>query len=134
MSRKISQNPFFQNEQVENFPPLTQSQVFQQPDMDNDEQQQDDDDMQFEDFNSSTVDYSIDTLAKVKPVDISNMTEFFRNKDAEEQMEAEMEQDMAKEDADYFLHKEEELSPQHHASVNLSIATQTSLTISPTIV
>jgi hypothetical protein len=86
---------------------------------------------------------SIDTLAKVNPVDISNMEEFLEQKEKEDHIEESQKEYFATQDAEYFLNRPEDLSPQSKAGTrtvlydsfmekqDLEKAVQTTVSIDP---
>ncbi|KAL9644017.1 hypothetical protein ABK040_005485 [Willaertia magna] len=102
-------NPFICRSDIENFPRLTDSVLAIEMSDDEDEEIEEEEIIQ-----EKTIDLnlSIDTLAKIKPADISNLSEFLIEKEREEQYEERFRDIIDLEDEEYFKNKKEELSPQ----------------------
>lgn len=134
MSRRSSSfNPFV-NGEAENFPPLSDT-FFESQQEDQDDEGGEQTVQYYHQDDEVELDYSIDTLARVKPVEMSNMSTFFNNREREEQEEQEYQKDMEQEDHEYFLRKEPDVTPQKPRNFHKAeISTQTSLTISPKLV
>ncbi|KAL0480230.1 cc2d1b [Acrasis kona] len=130
-------NPFTENN-TENFPSLTQ---FLDATIEHDQS------MDEEEATKShiSLNLSIDTLAKVKPADISNVEVFLAQKDVEDEIEEGHQERREIEDTEYFLNRsvlllrEEELSPQSRLGTRTVLydesrekQIQTALSIDPT--
>jgi hypothetical protein len=124
-----SRNPFTSpNNEMNNFPTLPDD-YFDNADVmidDDDDDEDEEDEEHYVDNNNETRDLfnhsenathvslnlSIDTLAKIKPVEISNVDSFLKGKHSEEKYEQTIRENIEKEDSEFFANRREELSPQ----------------------
>ncbi|KAG2387675.1 hypothetical protein C9374_001269 [Naegleria lovaniensis] len=101
-------NPFI-NDDHENFPPLSFDDISSQSSPNNSDIL---DTSTLEHDPNISLNLSIDTLAKIKPVDISNLSDFLKEKELEELFEESQRHVIEEEDANYFKQRKEDLSPQ----------------------
>jgi len=149
-------NPFKNPDNIDNFPPFPDGYFdYQESTFGENEEIAKQTDETGNNTTLCSLNLSIDTLAKIRPVDISNVSTFLEQKEKEELQEELLRNEIEQEDQQYFDNRAEELSPQTKDNVRIVLldenglnqqyvkkrdivtspaSVQTNLSISPTMV
>jgi len=121
-------NPFKNPDNIDNFPPFPDGYFdYQESTFGENEEIAKQTDETGNNTTLCSLNLSIDTLAKIRPVDISNVSTFLEQKEKEELQEELLRNEIEQEDQQYFDNRAEELSPQTKDNVRIVLLDENGL-------